>query len=156
MKLFRAAMVYYDGCIRMTPDALFLQQFENRTLPFAQWTHRAHLKVAYLYLTQVDFDAAAQKVCDGIRAYNAANNVQESLTSGYHQTTTMAWLHIMAAMIAEYGAAATADEFLDSQPQLTQKKILRLFYSRERFKSPEAKATFVMPDLTDLPGKARK
>ncbi len=140
----------------MTADELFLKQFEERTLPFAQWTHRAHLKVAYLYLTRMDFDAAAEKVCNGIRAYNAANNVPESPTSGYHQTTTMAWLHIMAATIAEYGPMATADEFLESQPQLTQKKILRLFYSRERFMSPEAKTTFVAPDLAPLPVKARK
>jgi hypothetical protein len=137
----------------MTADDIFLEQFEMRTLPFAEWTHRAHLKIAYLYLTRTDFDSAAQKVCDGIRAYNAANNVPESPTSGYHQTTTMAWLHIMAATIAEYGPAATADEFLDAQPQLTQKKILRLFYSRERFASPTAKTTFVPPDLAPLPVK---
>jgi hypothetical protein len=139
----------------MTADDLFLQQFETRTLPFGEWTHRAHLKVAYLYLTRLDFDSAAQRVCDGIRAYNAANNVKESLTSGYHQTTTMAWLHIMAAMLAEYGPGASADEFLDSQPQLTQKKILRLFYSRERFGSPEAKTDFVTPDLAALPVKGK-
>jgi hypothetical protein len=131
-------------------DDVFLQQFESRTLPFAQWTHRAHLKIAYLYLTRLDFEAAAQKVCDGIRAYNAANNVPESPTRSYHQTTTMAWLHIIAAMLAEYGPAATADEFLDAQPQLTQ-KILRLFYSCERFASPEAKTTFIAPDLAPLP-----
>src|SRR5882757_8963751 len=112
----------------MTTDDIFLQQFETRTLPFAKWTHRAHLKVAYLYLVRVDFETAAQKVCEGIRAYNAANNVPESPTSGYHQTTTMAWLHIITATLAEYGPAATADEFLDAQPQLAQKKILRLFY----------------------------
>jgi hypothetical protein len=99
----------------MPSDDAFLQQFEDRTLPFVQWTHRAHLKVAYLYLTRMDFDSAAQKVC-GIRAYNAANRVPESPTNGYHQTTTMAWLHIIAAMLAEYGPAPTADEFLDSQP----------------------------------------
>ena len=136
----------------MTADDIFLQQFETCTLPFAQWTHRAHLKIAYLYLTRMDFDAAAQKVCNGIRAYNAANNVPESLTTGYHQTTTMAWLHIIAAMLAEYGPAATADEFIDAQPQLTQ-KILRLFYSRARFTSPEARTTFIGPDLAPLPRK---
>jgi hypothetical protein len=139
----------------MSNDDIFLQQFETRTLPFAEWTHRSHLKVAYLYLTRMDFDAAAQKVCDGIRAYNAANNVKESPASGYHQTTTIAWLHIMAAMLAEYGPAANSDEFLDGQPQLTAKKILRLFYSQERFMSPEAKTDFVAPDLAALPAKRK-
>jgi hypothetical protein len=104
----------------------------------------------------MDFDSAAQKVCNGIRAYNAANHVPESPASGYHQTTTMAWLHIIAATLAEYGPAPTADEFINSQPQLTQKKILRLFYSRELFMSPEAKTTFVAPDLAPLPYKQQK
>ena len=27
-----------------------LAQFESRTLPFDQWTHRMHVKVAYRYL----------------------------------------------------------------------------------------------------------
>lgn len=125
----------------MTPDDVFLQQFETRTLPFAQWTHRAHLKIAYLYLTRLDFDAAAQKVCNGIRAYNAANNVPESPTRGYHQTTTMAWLHIIAAMLAEYGPAATAEEFIDAQPQLTQ-KILRLFLFPRTLRIPRSQSHF--------------
>ena len=33
----------------MTGDAEFLTQFELATLPYAQWRHRTHVKVAYLY-----------------------------------------------------------------------------------------------------------
>ena len=55
-----------------------------------------------------------------------------------------------------YGPRATAEEFIDSQPQLSQKKILRLFYSAELFLSPRAKREFVPPDLTDLPRLPRK
>jgi len=139
----------------MSEDDDFLQQFEGRTLPLDQWHHRAHLKVAYLYLTTLDFDAAAQRIRDGIRAYNAANNIQDTPTGGYHETMTMAWLHLIAATLSQYGSAASADEFFDSQPQLTQKKILRLFYSPGRFMSPAAKTTFLEPDLTALPAVRR-
>lgn len=52
----------------------FRRQFEACTLPLDQWHHRAHLKVPYLYLTSFDFASAAQKVRDGIRAYNAASH----------------------------------------------------------------------------------
>ena len=41
----------------MDDEELF-KQFENLSLPFAQWTHRAHVKVAYLYLSAHPFDQA--------------------------------------------------------------------------------------------------
>jgi len=34
---------------------------------------------------------------------------------------------------------------------LSQKKVLRLFYPRDLFMSPKAKAEFVEPDLTTFP-----
>src|SRR6187549_2000028 len=126
----------------MTEDQIFLEQFESQTLPLAQWNHRAHLKVAYLFLTRFPLDVAAEKVRAGIRAYNAANGIEDTPTGGYHETMTQAWLRIIYTTLREYGAAASADEFLDGQPQLTQKKILRLFYSAALFMSPDAKRTF--------------
>ena len=52
-------------------DDEFLSAFETHTLPFAEWTHRAHVKVAFLYLRDLPLDAALDKVPPGIRAYNA-------------------------------------------------------------------------------------
>jgi hypothetical protein len=34
---------------------------------------------------------------------------------------------------------------------LNEKRVLRLFYSRDRIMSAEAKATFIAPDLAPLP-----
>lgn len=135
----------------MSDDEVFIHQFENCTFPFNQWHHRAHVKLAYLYAVRFGRDLAAQKLRDGIRAYNAANNVQDLPTSGYHETMTMAWLYVIHATIQVYGQKATADEFFEFHPQLGQKKILRLFYSPALFMSPEAKRQFVEPDLTPLP-----
>jgi len=135
----------------MTDDDEFIQQFESCTFPFEQWHHRAHVKLAYLYAVRFGRDVAAQKLRDGIRAYNAANKVQDTPASGYHETMTMAWLQIIWVTIQEYGERATANEFFDFHPQLGQKKILRLFYSPELFMSARAKHEFVEPDLTMLP-----
>jgi hypothetical protein len=134
-------------------DDDFLHEFENCTFPFDEWHHRAHVKVAYLYAVRFGLEAAGLKLREGIRAYNAAKKVQDTPTSGYHETMTQAWLHIIHTTIQEYGPKATADEFYDFHPQLGQKKILRLFYSVELFMSPLAKREFVMPDLTSLPKK---
>jgi hypothetical protein len=135
-------------------DRQFLRAFEMRTLPFKQWTHRAHVKVAFLYLKKFRFDRALEKIASAIRAYNAANKVPESPTSGYNQTTTHAFLHLVAATIAAYEPAFPskgADAFCDAHPQLMTRHALRLFYSPQRRMHPEAKAKFVAPDLAPLP-----
>jgi len=151
-------------------DDQFLEQFEACTYPYAHWTHCAHLRVAYCYVTRFGLAGAIPKVTAGIRAYNRSQGIVDTPTSGYHETMTIAWLHLVAAMLAEYGptGAVSADsppllgldappshEFLEAQPQLREKKLLRLFYSRARFCSPEAKYDFVPPDLAPLPGAAR-
>jgi hypothetical protein len=135
-------------------DAEFLRQFEDCTLPHAQWTHRAHVKVAYLYLLAHPFEEALVRMRRGIRAYNAAHNVPESPTSGYNETTTHAFLHLVAATIAHYAASfptLDADSFCDTHPQLLQKQVLRLFYSPQRRMDERAKREFVAPDLAPLP-----
>ena len=132
-------------------DDDFIQQFEACSLPFDQWHHRAHVKLAYLYLTRHGLDIAGTKLRDGIRAYNTANNVPDRPNSGYHETITQFWLRIVETTVQQYGQFPTADAFFDFHPQLSQKKIHRLFYSPDLFKSPEAKCEFLEPDLTDLP-----
>jgi hypothetical protein len=135
-------------------DAEFLASFEARTLPFAEWTHRAHVKVAFLYVRTFGFDAALEKMRAGVRAYNAANHVPEGPTSGYNETTTVAFLQLVAATMAAYGGAfptPTADAFCDAHPQLMTRHALRFFYSPQRRMDPRTEAQFVEPDLAPLP-----
>jgi hypothetical protein len=132
-------------------DVEFLQRFESLTLPLEHWHHRDHLRLAYLYLTRYDFETAARKISAGIRAHNAAHGILDTPTSGYHETQTMLWLHLVAAMLAQYGPGDGVDDFLDFHSQLSAQKIHRLYYSSERFMSPEARAAFVPPDLASLP-----
>ena len=137
----------------MTDDE-FIHQFEACAFPFHLWHHRAHVKLAYLYLAREGIEIAGTKLRDGIRAYNAANGIADSPTSGYHETVTQFWLRVIDATIREYGTLPTADEFFDFHPQLSQKKNHRLFYSPGLFMSPLAKREFVAPDLTALPRSA--
>ncbi|HEY7089786.1 MAG TPA: hypothetical protein VH518_16940 [Tepidisphaeraceae bacterium] len=135
-------------------DAAFLASFEDRTLPFQQWTHRSHVKVAYLYLTQHPFADALTRMRAGVKAYNAANNVPEGPDRGYNETTTHAFMHLIAAVIGAYGhtfPTTSADHFCDTHPQLLTRHILRLFYSPHRRMHPTAKTHFVDPDLAPLP-----
>src|SRR5678815_3784447 len=105
------------SCYEGMNDAEFLHQFEACTLPFDQWTHRAHVKVAFLYIRQHGIDGAISRLRTGIRAYN--------------ETTTCAFARIIAAVRSAYDQTfptPTADEFCDAHPQLMSRHILRLFY----------------------------
>ena len=132
-------------------DATFLEQFQTQTLPFDRWTHRAHVRVAYLYLSAHPFDTALERVRAGIKAYNAANQVPEGPYVGYHETMTHAYLRLVHTIVREYGPYENADAFIDDHPQFSKKQVLRLFYSKDRFMDPEAKTRFLEPDLAPLP-----
>jgi hypothetical protein len=135
-------------------DRALLRQFESCSLPFDQWTHRAHVRVGYLYLCDHPFDEALDRMRRGVRRYNAANDVPEGPTSGYNETTTHAFLHLIAAVRAAYGVTHPVDgseTFCDAHPQLMNKHALRLFYSPRRRMDPAAKTRFVEPDLAPLP-----
>ena len=135
-------------------DNAFLAAFETQSLPSAEWAHRAHVKVAFLYLREMPLGAALDRVRAGIRAYNAAHAVPESPTSGYNETTTVAFVRLVAATMAAYGDAfptPTADAFCEVHPQLMTRNALRFFYSPQRRMDPRAKFEFVEPDLAPLP-----
>src|ERR1700693_1357909 len=132
-------------------DEAFLKQFETAAWPLEQWHHQQHIKVAYLYLRRYPLEEAGKRIREGIKAYNAAQRVPKGLSSGYHETMTQGWLRLVYFTICEYGPAENADAFYEQSPQLQQKKVLRFFYTKERFTSPQAKAEFMEPDITPLP-----
>ncbi|MGH7952271.1 MAG: transketolase family protein [Limisphaerales bacterium] len=137
--------------LRPISDEDFLAQFESTAWPLGKWHHRQHIKAAYLYLRRYPFAQAQARIREKIKTYNAAKQVPESLTGGYHDTMTQAWMHLVYFTLCEYGAAENADNFYEQHPQLWGKKVLRFFYTKERFQTPEAKANFVAPEVTPFP-----
>jgi len=135
----------------MTDDEKFLEQFETTSLPLEEWHHKQHIKVAYLYLRRFPFEMARVRMREGVKAFNTAKKIPEAIDRGYHETMTQAWMHLVYFTLCEYGPADDAEAFYEQSPQLQQKKILRFFYTKERFTSPEAKAGFLEPDIIPFP-----
>jgi hypothetical protein len=136
-------------------DAELLQQFESCALPFKEWTHRCHVKVAYIILSKYPFAEAMSRIKTGIQSYNKFNRVpDEGPLQGYNETTTHALVQIIAAVMQAYretNPVSNADAFYDMHPELASKHILRLFYSPDRRMHPRAKKQFIEPDLAPLP-----
>lgn len=132
-------------------DAAFLAAFEAGSIPHDRWRHRDHLRMAFLYLSAFPFDAAVARMRSGIQALNARHGTEETTTSGYHETMTVAWARVIAATIHAHGPRGDSRAFLDAHPHLQAKTLIRLYYSRARITTDRAKAEFVDPDLGPLP-----
>ena len=136
------------------PDDEFLRRFEDCTLPYENWTHRSHIRVAYLYLSRYPYPEAVEHVRAAIQRFNHAKGVPEGPTEGYNETTTQAFLRLVASTMAVYGGVLPTPDsqsFCDTHSQLLQKHLLRLFYSPERRLDPRGKHAFLEPDLAALP-----
>lgn len=125
--------------------------FENRSLPHKLWTHRAHLRVAFLYAATYRWDEALQRMRRGIQAYNAAHRRPDQPGTGYHETITCAFMALVLEALQLNGPYEDSADFLDHHPRLLGKSILETFYSAARLSTAEARDTFVEPDRAALP-----
>jgi len=134
----------------MSDDEL-LTAFENCTLPFERWTHRAHVRVAFLYASQLNLDSATDRMRASVKAYNKATETPEAIDRGYHETITQAFMRLVVSANQQTGPHVSSIDFCEAHPELLTKYALQSFYSREHIMTMKAKAQFVEPDLCPLP-----
>ena len=129
-------------------DSDLLAAFESCTLPKPEWTHEAHVRTAWIYLTTRPFEDAVKALRSGIQKYNLSLGNK----TGYHDTVTIAFARLIRSRIAALPESDFA-AFRSRFPDLFAKSPspLSRFYSKERLTSPEAVASFVEPDLLPLP-----
>jgi hypothetical protein len=148
----------------MTDDD-FLCAFERCTIARKDWTHEAHVRMAWLYLTRIPADGEVfDRVRNGIKKLNATFVRRQQMMcmprpakpkdprglDGYHETITVAFVTVIASRI-EPGEDFPA--FRDRNPDLFDRKlsVLLKYYSPERLFSSPAKAEFLEPDLAPFP-----
>lgn len=132
-------------------DATLLDAFERCTLPKQDWTHQAHVRVAWLHLQRDSFVSALSKMGAGIRQLNVTHGVENGPSSGYHETLTCTFMSLVWATMQSAGAGETSSEFCNANPHLLTRTLPRLFYTRARIDSVDARMRFIPPDLAPLP-----
>ncbi len=132
-------------------DAQFLQAFQQCSLPATQWTHTAHVRMAWLYLRQLPLAEALPRVREGIQRYNVSLNKP----SGYHETITQGFLVLIDHRLQGENRVQTFDEFCTKHPDILDRTLsaLLIHYKKETLYSANARATFVEPDLAPFPSK---
>lgn len=135
-------------CNVTAADDKFLEKFEGFLLPESEWTHLAHIRVAWICLNYEREESALARIRDGILRYNTEVLGRRHK---YHETVTVAYTRIVASRIRRdepwVEFAKRIDDLLD-----TRLPILLRYYSKERLFSDAARKSYVEPDVLDIPG----
>lgn len=123
-------------------DEEFLAAFHSCSLPPACFRHADHLRLAWIHVHCGTLLEAVNHVRHGIRAYAAHLGKPEI----YHETITVAWVHL----IASHDEPTFAD-FLARNEHRLNADLLYRFWSQELLQSGKARAEWVMPNKMQLP-----
>jgi len=121
-------------------DRDFIAAFEECSLPPAEFSHRAHVRLAWLYLREGSLLEALNRYSTGIQRYAASLGA----AGKYHETITWAYLFLIHERMRQ-SPASTFDAFATANEDLFG-PILQRYYSPTVLGSELARASFVMPD----------
>jgi hypothetical protein len=121
-------------------DRQFIAAFEDCTLPSAEFSHRAHVRLAWLYLREQPLLDALTRFARNIRRYATSLGA----AAKYHETITWAYMFLIHERMQRTDAA-TFEEFADAHADLFG-PVLERYYSRATLASELARTTFVMPE----------
>ena len=129
-------------------DREFVAAFERCEMPGGGFTHRDHVRFAYVLLCELPVDEAHVRTKASLMAFLDHHKIDPAK---YHETLTRAWLMAVRHFMDESAPSASADEFLELNPRLLDSSIMKSHYSDERMDSPEARQRFVDPDRAPIP-----
>lgn len=100
----------------MTDDA-FVTAIESCTLPKEAFTHRNHVRLAWLYLRAYEAAEADRRIITTISTYAASLGAAKK----FSEPLTLTWMRRVEAAMAET-PAADFETFLASRPDLLSSK----------------------------------
>lgn len=133
-------------------DRRFRAAFEACEISPSAFDHRAHLRLAYVYLCEQAVDQAQDSMRGAL--LRLLDHHLGADRSKYHETVTRAWLLAVRHFMARSRPCGSADAFIDAHAELLDAGIMLTHYSRERLFSADARGHFLEPDLAPIPRHA--
>lgn len=125
-------------------DQKFLHSFELGDLHPSLFNHEAHLRLAYLHLTNFSIDQAIENVTSQIQEYV----IKWGAESKYNHTLTIAAVYAVNHFMKKANAASFNDLLRAFPVLLTNfKDLMDSHYGFDIFQSSEAKRVYIAPDL---------
>jgi hypothetical protein len=125
-------------------DQDFLTAFESGAL--TELPHRAHVRLAWLYLDRGSETQALERLVDGLQRFAAAKGRADK----FHYTMTRAWLELVIGARRANPSAQDVDALLVACPGLADSRALAHYYSGAVLSSAAARADWVPPDLKPI------
>ena len=129
-------------------DAAFCQAFEMGDVAPAQFDHRAHVRLAYVYLVEHEPEVATARMASGLQAFLRHHGLP---AAKYHETLTRAWVLAVRHFMERSPGTDSADALVARHPELLDSTIMLTHYSAAVLFSAEARGTFVEPDASPIP-----
>ncbi|MDX6444923.1 MAG: hypothetical protein QOH71_1997 [Blastocatellia bacterium] len=125
-------------------DEEFIEGFENCTLVGADFHHRDHVRVVWLYLRGNSVLETLGKFSEGLKRFATANGKPNL----YHETITWAYVFLINERMQRDGSEQSWPDFVDRNPDLFDWKdnILKSYYREETLGSERAREMFILPD----------
>jgi hypothetical protein len=125
-------------------DEQFMTRFEDCSLAAEAFDHRAHVRMAYLYLRRYPILEAVERFSSALAHFAAA----KGKPGRYHETVTWAFLFLIRERLTRAGGNQSWEEFAESNPDLMswEKSILKNYYRDDTLNSDLAKRIFLLPD----------
>lgn len=121
-----------------------VQKFEDCTLSGADFNHRNHVRLVWIYLHESEPLDALARFSKNLKKFAASLGK----TNLYHETMTFAYFFLTHERIRQSEVSQTWEEFAVANPDLLtgQKGILTKYYHPETIASDFARKVFVLPD----------
>ncbi len=122
----------------------FEEKFKNCALNSVLFTHEAHLRLSYIYITNYGLDKAIENLCEQIA------NFDQKFGDGtkFNKTVTIASAQVMNHFINK-SESTSFKELLNEFPNLKNNflGLLKSHYTLDIFNDKKAKQEYLEPDL---------
>jgi len=129
-------------------DIQFKQDFETCITPTSDFNHQAHIRLAYIYLSEHDTTTSYEKMKSSLQNFLAHHKIDPSK---YHETVTQAWIFAVKHFMEQSPVAESASGFIAINPRLLDGDIMLTHYTKEKLFSDEARLGYIEPDLDPIP-----
>jgi hypothetical protein len=129
------------GSTHLTDDE-FLQEVRTGRLPLESFHHADHLRLAWVYLHRLAWEAAMREISASIRGFGRHYGKPEA----YHETVTIAWVRLLSTH-----TETIFEEFLAVNETKLKSNLLHRYWSPELLDSPQARTSWIEPDRSSLP-----
>lgn len=133
-------------------DYRFKERVEKLVLAAAEFDHKAHLRLAYIYLSGNSVSKSVDLMRHALHGLLEHAGIEPS--EKYHETLTKAWILAVCHFMKCSAGSSSSEHFLKENEVLLNPKVMLTHYSESVLFSKDARVKFIEPDLEQIPRHA--